>query len=616
MALCWGVWVACIALLVARLQYGFLPEDDPAFAYLGERTLQGGLPNVDFYDDYTGGLSFLNALALHMFGVRLISLRIMLLIFFALWIPTVWYLAYRITSLANTVLLTLLAAVWSVPAYPTPYGTWYNLYFATFGTAALFRYLDTGRKRWIFWAGVCGGLSFLAKVFGLYFIAAAGLFLLYDEQRKSAIESYRTVSRSAYTILISSALLCLVGGVVKLISAVGRSGGFAAVVARCYHFILPAVAVSFFLIYREWTTPRASSGIRFVSIAKRAVPFAAGVLAPIAVFLVPYIRRGALGKWYASMMLSSGRIHHGGHAPPANSLALLSIPLFFVIWLGGESGEQTTRLTLMVIVSVPLALLLALAHGHLLVAGLSWFSIAQSLPVLVVISVIFALRRHPPDNKLTQRLLLLVFVLAMLSLVQFPISAPIYFCFVAPVLFLTLIAFAESTKAMDDWRSPFFPVVVFYLLFGILAILPGELYLARFDRPPEARLTLPRAAGLTGQKEIVELYERAVPEVERHAANAPIYAGPDSPGLYFLTGHGNPTPIYLDFVAGADANPQRVLQAIDSAGVRTVIINHGGGNHGPASYNGSGPPSAELLAGLRKRFPLSTAIGFYEIRWK
>ena len=41
-------------MLAMRLHYGFLPHDDPGFSYLAERTYHGELPNVDFYDDYTG----------------------------------------------------------------------------------------------------------------------------------------------------------------------------------------------------------------------------------------------------------------------------------------------------------------------------------------------------------------------------------------------------------------------------------------------------------------------------------------------------------------------------------------------------------------------------------
>jgi hypothetical protein len=69
-------------------------------------------------------------------------------------------------------------------------------------------------------------------------------------------------------------------------------------------------------------------------------------------------------------------------------------------------------------------------------------------------------------------------------------------------------------------------------------------------------------------------------------------------------------------LAGDDAQPQRILKAIDSSGVQTVVINHSGSSDDPATYNPSGAPSPVLLDGLRQRFPKATFIGFYEIRWK
>src|SRR5580704_7760351 len=239
------VCMAAVLLLAARLHYGFLPEDDPALSYLGERTLQGGLPNVDFYDNYTGGQSFLNAFAIHLFGARLIAPRIMLLLFFIPWVLAIWYLASRITSAMNALLLTLLAAVWSVPVYPAAFASWYNLYFATFGTAALFRYLETRSRRWLFLAGVWGGLSILAKLFGLYFVASLFLFLLFDEQRSSAVaDEQRNSDRRAYPIFVTLALAAFITALVKLVSSADRSYGASAVAGRYYHFVLPIAAVS------------------------------------------------------------------------------------------------------------------------------------------------------------------------------------------------------------------------------------------------------------------------------------------------------------------------------------------------------------------------------------
>src|SRR5258706_4951174 len=70
--------------------------------------------------------------------------------------------------------------------YAAAMPSWYNLFFATFGLAALLRYIEMQTGRWLVVAGFCGGISFLFKLLGLYFIAAALLFLLFRVQMASS----------------------------------------------------------------------------------------------------------------------------------------------------------------------------------------------------------------------------------------------------------------------------------------------------------------------------------------------------------------------------------------------------------------------------------------------
>ena len=147
--------------------------------------MQGQLPHRDFGEIYTGGLSFIHALAFRAFGVNLMSLRICVFLFFLAWLPAVYYIALRFTSAIAAGAITLLAVAWSYPNYPAAMPSWYNLFFATFGAAALLRYLEVRTRRWLFVAGVCGGVSILIKVIGAYYIAGALLFLAFLEQSES-----------------------------------------------------------------------------------------------------------------------------------------------------------------------------------------------------------------------------------------------------------------------------------------------------------------------------------------------------------------------------------------------------------------------------------------------
>jgi hypothetical protein len=598
------VCLASVGLLTMRLHYGFLPEDDPAFAHSAERTLHGELPNVDFYEDYTGGVSYLNAFAFRLFGVRLISQRIMLLIFFIPWVPTVWYLASRVSRPSMALLITLLSVAWSVPVYPCPFGSWYNLYFATFGTAALFRYLDTHKLRWILGAGVCCGLSFVAKITGLYFLAAAGLFLMYDEQNEnSEIHPSTGGLRAAYSVGVTLALLSFCAALMLL---VGRS----ATSAHYYHFVLPGMAISVFLIAREWQYPRPPAPQRLYSATARIGILSLGAIIPVTVFLLPYVERHSVAKWCSSILLSSARLHSATYPPMPNASAVICIPLVVILWINAAATRSHVRHAVGIALSILLGIVLFLSVGRVLPSRLVWFSIAESLPILVVIGLLVLWSARAAHDKSSDLLMLFLTVSAMCSLIQLPRAAPVYFCFIFPLAALALAALAEKTKGDSGASSLLLPTFSFYLLFGLFAIFPGQFYAQPFYVQPEIASTIPRAVGFLGERGILEPYERAIPEVLKHAGNAPIFAGPDAAEFYFLTGHKNPTPIFLEFLAGPDGQPDRILSAIDNAGVLAVVINHGG------AHNPSGPPPQELLDALRKRFPQAKVIGRFEIRWK
>src|SRR5438128_1338236 len=176
------VWCLSSAYIARFVDRGWIPHDEGLLAQSAERVLQGEVPHRDFDELYSGGLSYLHALAFEALGTRLISLRYVLLFFFLLFVPALYSLASKVASPLVAGLVTLLGVAWSVPNYFAGLPSWYNLFFATFGTLALFRHLETDRPFWLFLARIFGGLSFLVKVVGLYYIAAAILFLLFREQ--------------------------------------------------------------------------------------------------------------------------------------------------------------------------------------------------------------------------------------------------------------------------------------------------------------------------------------------------------------------------------------------------------------------------------------------------
>src|SRR6266700_414337 len=185
------LWLALVLLLSGlymawELKRGWVPADEGTLAESADRVLHGELPHRDYHEGYTGGSSYLNAAAFWLFGTNLASMRYMLFLFFLAWVPAVYYVASRFVSPLVAGAVTLLAVAWGPPNYAAAMPSWYNLFFATFGLAALLRYIEVQTGRWLLLAGCCGGISFLFKLPGLFFVNGVLLFLVFREQIASS----------------------------------------------------------------------------------------------------------------------------------------------------------------------------------------------------------------------------------------------------------------------------------------------------------------------------------------------------------------------------------------------------------------------------------------------
>jgi len=297
-----GAVFAIAAVYVGvRIGSGWVPADDGILSQSALRVMQGQLPHRDFAEIYTGGLSVIHALAFRVFGVSLLSLRICVFLFFLAWIPAVYYIALRFTSAVAAGLVTLMVVAWSFPNYPAAMPSWYNLFFATFGAAALLRYLDVRRARWLFVAGICGGISILIKVIGAYYIAGVLLFLAFLEQsdEQSDHESAETgKSAVPYRVFTTSALLLFLAAVVYVFHARLGNGEF-------YHFVLPAAVLVALILLGERNVREAATGKRFSGLLRLVIPFGCGVVTPAIAFLAPYARSGAVGQFFSGVTSSA-----------------------------------------------------------------------------------------------------------------------------------------------------------------------------------------------------------------------------------------------------------------------------------------------------------------------
>jgi hypothetical protein len=200
---------------------------------------------------------------------------------------------------------------------------------------------------------------------------------------------------------------------------------------------------------------------------------------------------------------------------------------------------------------------------------------------------------------------LLLAASAQLSLIQFPFSAPIYFCYVAPMVALALAAVAR--KGPGTVHLPF---LVFYLFFAIFRMNPSYIWdLGVRYRPygPLATLRLERG-GLRVPVPDRGEYETLAAVIERRSRGSRfIYATPDCPEVYFLSEKGNPTRALFEFL-GEPLKLEALLTLLEEKAVPLVVINRRG------SF--SDRVRAEVRTALQERFRFSRTIGRFEVRWK
>jgi hypothetical protein len=127
-----------------------------------------------------------------------------------------------------------------------------------------------------------------------------------------------------------------------------------------------------------------------------------------------------------------------------------------------------------------------------------------------------------------------------------------------------------------------------------------------------SKLDIPRAGGIRVPAAQAREYEEVVRLVQAHATGKYIYAGPDSPEIYFLSGYLNPTRSLFAFLEPDFLNPtertRRILDLMNRDNINLVVQRK--------DSQFSGPPPKELSAALDGRYPHSETVGKFEVRWK
>lgn len=589
---------------VLNIDRAWDPDDEGSLAQSAERVLHGDVPHRDFDELYTGLLTYFHAGAFALGGPRLLVLRFPLFIVTLGWVAALFAVTRRVTPPAGAAALTLLALVWSVPNNSVPMPSWYNLFLATFGVLALTRWIEDRRPRWLILAGSLGGLSFLVKLSGLFFLGGAVFFLLAASQvgGPAARLSARLVAvRAAITLSLGFVAF----GLWRAIAPLNDLRGV-------LHFVLPAGLLAAGLTVAEWSSEPVKARARIDAIVRVTVPFALGAVLTIGLYALAVASAGALDDTIRGVFVTSfRRMNHAVMRPPEAFWIVAVAPLLLLLRPRADFASPAWRGR-----AVALGLVLA---GALAAASAVYFPnqiIRQSLrgltPILglaagIVVALPAARLGWPPERRML--VVLLTSIAVFTSLIQFPFASQTYFLYVAPVIFLATAAvvrgFGRVPVAMQ------MTVVTFYFAYALLQVLPGSpsgFSLWRQKRAEPVRLDLARG-GVRVPPGDAAVYEALVPLMRKHAAvGETIWAGPDAPEVYFLAGVRNPTRRLYDFLDPTASDPAALLALLDRERVRLVVINR------QPEFSTALPP--ELLDSLRRRFPEADTVGRFLARWR
>jgi len=375
-------------------------------------------------------------------------------------------------------------------------------------------------------------------------------------------------------------------------------------------FVLPALFLVVLLLAREFAGIGGRNRERFTTLVGMYAPFGAGIAIPLAVFSVPFLRSGSLHDLINGLIALPTRAVRFAVFSPENTAAIATmIPLILPIVIAHECG-RLGRAICGIIVCLYGCAVLIFATKSPLIYGLGWSSMANAIPVLVLAgtAILWQERRQGKlSSTRQQQMMLMMSVTALCSLVQFPFSAPVYFFYVAPLAILT--ATVLFAAAAHPARFALSALVGFYLLF---AVLPGTTYEKGLRHTPDAqieRLNISRAGGLLVDSHDAQLYDTMIPLIQSHAVQGSfIYAAPDSPEVYFLSGLRSPTRHYFEFAEDRHDYTERILGALEKLNVNVIAI-----NNGPEF---SEPLASDLQGALERRYPHSAKVARFQVRWK
>jgi hypothetical protein len=176
---------------------------------------------------------------------------------------------------------------------------------------------------------------------------------------------------------------------------------------------------------------------------------------------------------------------------------------------------------------------------------------------------------------------------------------------------MTMLAIIAVVHAQPSApRRAHLAVAAFFFVFAVVFVNQSYAWNAgvRFlPYHPDSRLELPRG-GLRVPAGDKQTYEDVVRLLQQHAAGGTIYAGPDCPEIYFLSGFPNRTRAIFDFLSPAPIDEGAMAALLSNGSIKAAVV-----NTAPLFSPKMDPAVLRLLDA---RFPSSQQIGRFTVRFE
>lgn len=625
-------------MLSSALMSRWFPHDEGALGQAAERVLLGQIPHRDFDEIYTGLLTYINAATFAALGLSSSVLRIPLLVVSIAWLWSIYRISLRFAKPLGAALVSLAACAWSIRHYPAPMPSWYILFLATACVLALIRWQEDERPLWLVAAGGFGGLAFLFKLSGMFVIFGGALAIVWSHLSAYSRGTAKHPKRHFSQLLGLSVPLLLVCVAVVLVWQMFRAG-----FSFGYRLGLPASTVCVALALKWWRTMKSGELSHPVSVFKDGAWLALGVAAPIALFALYFAMAGGLVELIEGVLVAPfRRLSYASAAPlPPIALLLAICPVGF-FW--SPTSNQTRRVAGLIgiawfllsvwlmgvkayYLAIPLtAFLLAplglfgrwarvalAATWFLLVAVLSvsdpffasigWLGMWGTLfgiTVAATVAIISAdaSTRH---SETIRKAVVIACVAIALSLIEYPFASPIYVVYSLPLVIVGVAALLSEDRGTRQIQVT---VAVFTIFFGLWRFNPvGESWTRDLTT-----LELDRSGLNVPRYQAIE-YSQLVDLIHQKVGQGKVWAGPDSPEVYFLAGVQNQTRTLFDFLDAPTQHPSRSFpQLLDSMRVSLVVVNLHPGF--------SKPLAPDVVGSLQEAYPQGVRLRNFLVLWK